>query len=250
MHFVPLGVGDAFSALHYSSCLAVHSTGEWLLVDCPHPIRKILREASLSSGQALDVDSFRAVVITHLHADHSSGLEGLGYFAHFVLGRKLDLVIHPSVLEELWSGHLAAGMRRLRREGSAAEHPMALEDYFRVVPLDEKSAVQVGPFAIECRRTWHHVPTTALRIAAPDGTLAYSADTAFDPALIAWLTEAELAIHETNYGVHTPYDRLAALPESTRRKLRLIHYPDGFDCEASVIEPLRQGRVYDVRATP
>ena len=31
-----------------------------------------------------------------------------------------------------------------------------------------------------------------------------------------------------------------------RARMRLIHYPDDFDPAASVIEPLRQGRCYDV----
>src|SRR5512140_3729874 len=79
--FVPLGVGDAFSALRYSSCVAVEAEGRWLLVDCPHPIRKILREGSARAGVALDVGSFEAVVVTHVHADHASGLEVLGFYS-------------------------------------------------------------------------------------------------------------------------------------------------------------------------
>ena len=86
-----LGVGDAFSALHYSTCLALRAEGQWLLVDCPHPIRKILRESSLRAGLELDVGDLAGVVVTHLHADHASGLEGLGYFGFFALGRKLPL---------------------------------------------------------------------------------------------------------------------------------------------------------------
>ena len=77
-------------------------------------------------------------------------------------------------------------------------------------------------------------------------TLGHSSDTSFDPVLIDWLAKGDLVIHETNYGVHTPYARLAELPEGTRHKMRLFHYPDHFDHEASVIEPLRQGRAYDV----
>jgi hypothetical protein len=46
--------------------------------------------------------------------------------------------------------------------------------------------------------------------------------------------------------VHTPYARLAALPAALRAKMRLIHYPDEFDVETSAIEPLRQGRLYEV----
>ena len=46
--------------------------------------------------------------------------------------------------------------------------------------------------------------------------------------------------------MHTPYELLAALPAELRAKMRLIHYPDDFDLNASAIEPLRQGRMYAV----
>jgi hypothetical protein len=40
--------------------------------------------------------------------------------------------------------------------------------------------------------------------------------------------------------------KLAALPESLRSRMRLTHYPDDFDADSSVIESLRQGRIYEV----
>jgi len=246
MRFLPLGVGDAFSALYYSSCLAIEAAGSWLLIDCPHPIRKILKEASEQAGLALDVGSFEAAVVTHLHADHSSGLEGFGYFAHFVLRNKATLLAHPLVLADLWPGHLEAGMKQLLPSPEAAPVAMGLADYFHLRSLDEQAPVQVGPFQIECRRTIHHIPTVALRIRAGGRCLGYSADTAFDPSLIEWLSGADLIIHETNLGVHTPYERLAALPDALKSKMRLIHYTDFFDTTQSAIEPLRQGRLYDV----
>ena len=57
---------------------------------------------------------------------------------------------------------------------------------------------------------------------------------------------AALIVHETNYGVHTPYEKLAALPARVRQKMRLIHYPDDFDVAASSLEVLEQGRCYRV----
>jgi ribonuclease BN (tRNA processing enzyme) len=246
MRFVPLGVGDAFSALYYSSCLAVEAEGAWLLVDCPHPIRKILREASLSSGIPLDVGNFCGVALTHLHADHSSGLEGFGYFAHFVLGNKATLLAHPLVLQDLWPGHLQAGMKQLIATPESPPTPMELHDYFDIKPMVEEGAVKVGPFEIECRRTIHHIPTAALRIRAGGRCLGYSADTAFDPSLLAWLEPADLIVHETNLGVHTPYEKLVALPAALRARMRLIHYTDQFDREQSVITALRQGEVVHV----
>ena len=148
--------------------------------------------------------------------------------------------------ERLWAGSLAASMDHLGEPGTEGARHASEDDYFHFVPVTEDAPATLGPFRIECRRTRHHIPTTAFRISAGGATLGYSADTAFDPSLIAWLAEADLVVHETNYGIHTPYADLAALPDALRAKMRLIHYPDDFDRGASVIEPLEQGRTYRV----
>lgn len=246
MKLVPLGVGDAFTALHYSTCVALEHDDTLVLIDCPHPIQKMMREARLASGEKLEPARVSAVILTHLHADHSSGLEGLGYWMFFAQQRKLPLYLHADVLKDLWHGHLAAGMTHLLPAPGAPTIEMSLESYFDIRLLDENEAVQHGPFAIECRKTIHHIPTTALRITAGGRTLGHSADTAFEPALIEWLAQGDLIVHETNYGVHTPYEKLAALAPDVRARMRLIHYPDDFDLANSVIEPLAQGRVYEV----
>lgn len=241
-----LGVGDAFSRRHYSSCLALEADGSWLLVDCPHPIRKILYEAGEASGVALDLDRFVAVAITHLHADHSSGLEGLGFYHSFHLGRRARLLAHPDVSARLWEGHLAAGMEWQMPAPSGPRTRAGIGDYFELMALAEERDLCIGPFSLRCRRTIHSVPTTALLIRAGDRCLGYSADTAFDPKLISWLDQADLIVHETNRGIHTPYEALAGLPAPLRAKMRLIHYPDDFEAGASVIEPLYQGRCYSL----
>ena len=246
MSVVPLGVGDAFSALYYSACLAVECDGAWLLVDCPHPIRKMMREASRAASVQLDIDNVQAIALTHLHADHASGLEDFAYYSHFFLQRKTVLATHPQVAENLWSGHLSASMGQLRGMPGMPLQTKQLDDYMNLVLLDEHASVQIGPFTLECRKTIHPIPTFAFRIHAAGRSLGCSADTSFDPALLAWLLEADTVVHETNHGIHTPYETLAALPESTRKKLRLIHYPDTFDLQASVITPLREGVRYDV----
>lgn len=243
---VPLGVGDAFSRRYWSSCLLVECDGFRLLIDCPHPIRRVLASSTPAGEPALDVGDLDAVLITHTHADHCSGLEGLGFFAFFALQRRLPLLAHPTVLARLWSGHLAAGMDQLL-DAEGALHKMSLDDYFDVQPLSLSEPAAIGPLSVRCRMTRHHVPTTALRLAGGGAELGYSADTAHDPALIDWLAEADLFIHETNLGTHTPYDALAALPEATRRRARLIHFTDDFDLNASDIPPLREGQRVQVR---
>lgn len=245
---LPLGVGDAFSNRSYSSAVAVETGGRWLLFDCPHPIRKMMREASLAAAldPPLDIGSLDGVILSHLHADHGSGLEGLAYFARFLLGKKATLLIHPDVLADLWDGHLRAGMQNLKLTPHGDPIQLALADYFDIKLLDFKEPVEVGPFRVEARPTVHHIPTTAVRIHGGGRTLGLSADTYFDQPLIDWLAESDLFFHETNHGIHTPYEMLAALPEEIRKKMRLIHYPDDFDTKASVIESLEQGRLYEV----
>ncbi len=241
MKITALGVGDAFSARWYSTSLLVEGDGARLLIDCPHPIRKILAE----SAPGIDLPDIDAVVLTHLHADHCSGLEGLGFFRHFVAGSPLPLLCHAGVSNRLWE-RLAPGMDTLLVDLGAPPERRQLADYFSLKPLSTQEATTFSPFTIEARWTKHHVPTTALRIRCGDACVGYSADTAFDPALIDWLAEADLVIHETNLGTHTPLSDLVALPAELRGRMRLVHYPDGLDLDGCGIAPLRQGEVVAV----
>jgi ribonuclease BN (tRNA processing enzyme) len=251
VRLIPLGVGDAFSALHYTTCYALGVGDTWLLIDCPHPVRKMWREASLSAlGEALDLDKVVGVAITHLHADHASGLEDFAYFTHFVLKHRTTWLAHPEVSARLWDGLLSAGMGRMRLTPDGVPKRKRLDEYVDLIPLDATRPVEFGPFAIECRPTNHSIPTTAFRIKAAGRTFAFSADTAHDPALIDWLAPADLIVHEATSleasPVHTPYARLAELPEALRAKMRLTHLPDDFDAASSLIEPIVQGRCYRI----
>ena len=249
VRLIPLGVGGAFTARYYTTCMALGLDDDWLLIECPHPIRKLLREGSLASGVKLDLERIRGVVLSHLHADHSSGLEDYGFFSYYALGRRAVLAVYPEVSARLWDGLLAGGMGESRPSGATHRRSRKkLDEYFDLIPLKTDGPVMLGPFAIECRPTIHAVPTTAFRITVGGRTLAFSADTAFDPTLIDWLADADLIVHEASDDdestVHTPYTQLAQLPESLRQRMRLIHYSDVFDLATSVIEPLQQGRCY------
>jgi ribonuclease BN (tRNA processing enzyme) len=247
VRLIPLGVGEAFTARYYTTCLALGMDDDWLLIECPHPIRKLIREASLSSGIPLDLERVRGVALSHLHADHCSGLEDYGFYCYYALGRRATLAAHPEVSARLWDGLLAAGMGEVRPVGAPPVRKQ-LDDFFDLHPLSTHGPVTLGPFSIECRMTIHPIPTTAFRIAVGGRTLAFSADSAFDPTLIAWLAAADLVIHEATDDdgstVHTPYTRLAQLPAPLRQRMRLIHYSDAFDIASSAIEPLEQGRCY------
>jgi ribonuclease BN (tRNA processing enzyme) len=241
---IALGVGDAFSSCYYSSCLLLEAADQRLLIDCPHPIRKIFRNAGQRLGISLDIDSIDAILQTHLHADHSSGLEGFAYYNHFVLGKpKTKIIAHPEVLEHLWEGKLRGSMGYPHRETGYAR---TFEDFFEAINIEEGQCLVFGEFSIECHKTIHSIPTTAFRVSAGGRSLGYSADTSFCRELIDWLAEADLIVHETNYGPHTAYKDLAKLPASLRKKMRLIHYPDDFRLYHRAIEPLLEGHKYQI----
>ncbi len=249
---IPMGVGEAFTALHYTTCLAMGIDDHWLLIDCPHPVRKMLREGSMAAGLSppLDLDRIHAAVVTHLHADHCCGLEDFGYYSWLAIGRRAKVLMHPAASARLWDGLLSAGMELTQLKPDEPPIRKQLADFFELIDLDSSRPVACGPFSIECRRTIHSVPTFAVRITAGGRVLGFSADTAYDPGLIEWLSVADLIVHEATSlaqsPVHTPYEKLAALPGSLRSKMRITHLPDDFDVESGAIEPLRQGRVYEV----
>lgn len=250
VRLIPLGVGEAFSARHYTSCLALGLDDEWLLIDCPHPLRKMLREGSTAAGIPLDLDRISAVAVSHLHADHCCGLEDVGFYSAIALGRRAKLLMHPDVSARVWSGLLAAGMEFSQHEPGKPPEQRKLDDFFELIDLDEHAPVPVGTFAVECRRTIHGVPTTALRIQAGERLLGFSADTAHDPTLINWLAPCHLIVHEATTpghpGLHTPCEKLAELPAELRARMRLTHLPDDFDPGSCAIEVLRQGLCYPV----
>ena len=89
--------------------------------------------------------------------------------------------MYPEVSARLWDGLLAGGMGETRPPADRPPVRKQLDDYFDLVPLKHRRPVTLGPFAIECRPTIHAIPTTAFRITVGGRTLAFSADTAFDP---------------------------------------------------------------------
>jgi ribonuclease BN (tRNA processing enzyme) len=138
-------------------------------------------------------------------------------------------------------------MGRLWDGGSFRD--LRFEDYFawREVSLDRTTTI--GPFTVTARMTRHHVPTSALFVECEGKSVGISSDTAFDPSLIAFLAAADIVVHETNYGpAHTAYADLLGLDEATKRKMRLIHYPDEFDVGGSAIPALVEGQVIDFNA--
>jgi ribonuclease BN (tRNA processing enzyme) len=237
-----LGVGDAFTERHHPTALLLEHDGFRLDIDCPDSYREALRNATSIAGHEVRLEDIDDFLITHVHGDHMNGLEGAAFFKRYAEKKRLRLVTSREVRNVIWDERLKAPMGVLW-DGKTF-NTMSFDSYFDFTELSWSNETVIGPFTIRARQTKHHVPTSALMIEAGGRVLGYSADTAFDPELIAFLKPADLIIHETNLGVaHTPYAKLAALPETLRAKMRLIHYADSFDKQKSKIVPLNEGDV-------
>jgi ribonuclease BN (tRNA processing enzyme) len=239
---IALGVGDTFSEDHHTASLLLSCEGFQLAVDCPDRYRGVLKKVSPASGRRLLLEGIEHFFITHVHGDHMNGLEGVAFYKRFAEGKRVKLHATREVREVIWDQRLRAPMEQLW-DGSRVRE-LCFEDYFDFAEAPWQSEFAIGPFEITLRQTKHHVPTAALLVRASGRIFGYSSDTAFDPDLIEFLSPADVIVHETNLGpAHTAYADLMTLPAAIRERMKLIHYPDGFDPKASEIACLSEGDV-------
>jgi ribonuclease BN (tRNA processing enzyme) len=240
LQIVITGSGDAFSAQHYGSSAVALAPAGHVLIDCPDPIHRAIREASLASGVRIDAASILDVIITHLHGDHVNGLEAFG-FTHWLLRRKDPYRPRPRVhaaapvMDQLWQ-RLAPAMDQLGTVG--------LEEYFDPKVLVPGDSATICGMRVDCRITTHMIPTIGLRLHAGTSSIGWSGDTGFEQAHIDWLSSCGTIVHETSPPpFHTPVSDLLALPDEVRSRIRLIHAPDDFDAASCPLPLLKEGDI-------
>jgi ribonuclease BN (tRNA processing enzyme) len=261
-----LGVGDYFTEVHNHTSFVITANGSFTLVECPGGLRRMLHEANRIADMGVRLEAIRHVVVTHLHGDHSNGLEGLAFFKKFFqAGERPYVYSTREVLKDLWPQKLKASLKHLytgppERIGTLSVGQMRkacqradLEDYFIPVSLEFNHINRVNNLEVEIHAVKHHVPTFGLRAMFEGKALGYSSDTFFDLDLIDFLRDCDMIIHECdfqrsaqNQGIHTHYRELVSLPEPIKKKLYLIHYPDTASQQDSELKLLEQGRVYDI----
>lgn len=185
--------------------------------------------ALLGSSTAEGVD---AVVLTHGHADHLVDVHAL--FRARWFGRrdaaKLPLYAPASAVAVL------AGL-----EGDEG----ALHEVFEVHDLPG-GPYRVGPFLLEACALPHYVPNVGVRLSAPGFVVAYTGDTAPDPALADLGRHADLFIVDATDrhqrpGIPAADAELdltaaqagAAAAAAGARRLLLTHFWPGNDRAAS-----------------
>lgn len=245
MRILIIGIGDAFTQLHFGSSALIEGPEGYVLIDCPDLIHRAIREAIQRAGWGVDASRIHDIVITHLHGDHSNGLESFGFARMLRCSQTPSeppprLHINEPASKRVWE-KLAPAM-----DGTCLPRPPRLTDFFALNVIDPESEVIIAGLSVRCRFTRHPVPTTGLLVSDGTWTLGWSGDTSFEPAHIDWLNQADLIVHESNRGpVHTPIEALNVLPDEVRSKMRLIHLPDDFDHSSTDIGVLAEGDVLE-----
>lgn len=240
------GVGDAFTTRSFGTSALIEGPRGHVLLDCPELIHRVLHESTSAAGWRADVRTIDHIILTHLHGDHSNGLEMFGFLRRHLRGVDPNLplpTIHTTqpVLDRLWE-KLAPSM-----DSPRGGVPSTLDDYFQIRLIEPDSEADIAGLTVRCRFTGHPVPTVGLLISDGKSTLGWSGDTPFEQAHIDWLSQADLIVHEAGRGpAHTPIDSLNSLPDELRTKMRLIHLPDEFDLSSTDIRPIRQGEVLTI----
>ena len=228
-----LGSGSAFvlAEENYQTNIVIEDTGDTpckCLVDAGTTIPDALAKANI---KPTDIDK---LFITHNHADHTGGAEYLGFktfFSTFPFGqKKINLIAHHSVLEELWDNNLKAGMRSL--QGQTA----SLETYFNVDYLKDSSNFMVGDIKCEIVQTIHvmddrrFMPSYGIMINSGTQKIFFTGDTQLAPnQMSTFYQQADVIFHDCECkkypnSVHAQYHELCTLPSEIKSKMWLYHY--------------------------
>lgn len=225
-----LGSGSAFALDNFQSNILIEDlqSNRKLLLDCGSDIRFSLREVGLKMADITDV------YISHPHADHIGGLEGIAFSTKWIPSRpKTNLFISRFFMSDLWNKSLSGGLESL--EGEIAD----IDSFFNVYPIGVKGRFDWQGINFQLVQVVHImngftiVPSYGLLFKVNGVTIFFTSDTQFAPAqLIKFYDMADVIFHDCETskfksGVHAPYDFLNSLDQKYKQKMWLYHYQDG-----------------------
>ena len=215
-------LGNSTAVPHPASAAAGYLV-EWgdtaVLLDAGQGVIRSLQDM-------LDPHQLTAVVIGHMHADHSLDLVGLRYLYPWGEPAADPLPVHLPPGGRARLDALATGI---------SERVGFFDDAYAIDEYDPSEPLVIGPLRIRFNRGRHYVPAWGLTVEAPDGArLAYTGDTGPSDSVVAFSTDADLLLIEAalRSTAHDDAERghltaEEAIEMATRARVRsalLVHY--------------------------
>lgn len=229
MKLIFLGAGAAFTMENWQSNMLLEAaSGKRLLIDCGSDIRWSLKEAGYGVN---DVD---AIYISHLHADHTGGIEFVAFCTFFnPMAPKPQMFINRKLGKELWERTLQGGM------GSIQGQITSLDTYFNVTSLAKNECFIWEETEFRLVQVIHYmdgfdiVPSYGLLFEINGTKYFITTDAQHAPHQIQDFYNISDVIFQDcetspfKSGVHAHYTELVELDDTTKAKMHLYHYQDG-----------------------
>lgn len=221
-----LGTGSAFTLENYHNNALIEVKGKKYLLDCGTTIPYALKDLGVM------VDDIDGIIISHIHADHTGGLEYLGFYGRFVSKKKMDLFIAEELVDVLWENTLKGGMV------DSTNEKCTLETYFNVKPFKDLELFKINGLEIMPIKTVHvkndHLPLQKSSYSFLLGKETfYSGDMLFNESILKELNESGIKrfFHDCQFfhvenGVHASLKELKTLPKEIKEKIIVMHYGD------------------------
>lgn len=231
MEIIPLGVGSAFAkTLENTNFLIKTGDGVSFLLDCGHTATRSLTRLSFNPSD------IAGILISHLHADHISGLEEMGFTGLFEWGRRVDIHLPKPLLPYLWEGSLKGGMGQRLKTGEGKFVDAKLSTYFTVNQLSTGKVFRIGSVEVTPFRT-PHIPGRpsfgfTMKETLTGRSVMFSCDSQLSMRNLAkYGRDAEIIFHDCQLngsaeGIHALLDDLVRIPGEYRAKTLLVHYGD------------------------
>jgi ribonuclease BN (tRNA processing enzyme) len=234
---IMLGVGSAFTIpgsdfnlCDWQSNILIRKNDKNLLLDCGSDIRFSYTEAGYR------LTEINGIYVSHLHADHVGGIEGVAFSNFFSYPQKRPTLFSAaSLVGPLWNQSLKGGLesiegRRMDLTGYFDVHRIPKNGFFiwEGIRFDLVQVVHVM-----AERSIKHSYGLMISENSNSPKIFWTSDTQFCPNQIrSFYTSADLILQDCetspfHSGVHAHYEELKTLDPAVKAKMHLYHYQPG-----------------------
>lgn len=210
-----LGVGNGFSKGVYDNNALIDGRTT-AMIDCGttawHSLYELGRER----------EEVEEIFITHLHFDHSGGVESAALYGKYAAGKKLRLIVPKPIVGRIWDQVLKGTIE------NPADGLCCLEDYFQVEAPKEGEVFTLAGEKARWMRTNHVKGKFSCGLVLGE-RLFYTSDMVCDLPLVTAMLESgvQTVFHDCqlkNAQVHSDFETLLQYPQEVQSRMYLMHH--------------------------